>query len=181
MLRISPLFFCLLLFSVSAYAAVEKTTNPASGLSKWKAVEQGFSLEIIQLSADYVRAVFLARGLPENVVEEISQYCLFGNIIKNNSNAEITAHVSDWRFVTGDGEKHKLKLKSEWVKEWSSKGVAFRWLMLAEQQSFDEGDWIQGFSSVALKPGSIFDLHYSWTTHGKTVNKIIKGVQCAPK
>lgn len=176
--------FILLVFLSVLYVPTIADTNqnksPALQQSKWKTVSHGFSLEMVQVKADYVRAVFLARGLPADVVEKISQYCVFGNIIRNQSNAQIVARLSDWRAVTRDGVKHKLKLKSAWTKEWSKKGIAFRWLILSEDQSFDAGDWIQGFSTVALKPGQQFDLHYSWKLQGKTYSNKFKGVTCAP-
>jgi hypothetical protein len=162
------------------WADVEKHDNPTSSPSKWQASGQDFSLELVQVSADYARAVFFARGLPEDVVEDISRYCVFGTIVKNRSNTPVSYRLSDWRVVTGDGVEHKLKLKSEWIKEWSAKGVGFRWLLLADEQTFDEGDWIQGFTTIGLAPGSTFDLYYSWSQQGKLVNSEIKGIQCAP-
>ncbi len=172
--------FCLALFHLSVFAEVEHHVNPVSGLSTWKATEQDFSLELVQVHADYVRAVFAARGLPDEVVEDISRYCVFGTIVKNRSQAPVSYRLADWRFVTDDGNTHKLKLKSAWVKEWSTKGVGFRWLLLADAQSFDEGDWIQGFSTISLAPGRRFDLYYSWSRQGKTYHNEIKGMQCAP-
>lgn len=182
MLRIIFSLYCLCLYHPLVLADVKQGVTPVlekSIQSKWKAVKQGFSLEIVQVSADYVRAVFGARGLPHDVVEDVSTYCVFGTIIKNQSNTTISARLSSWRIVTGDGVKHKLKLKSDWVKEWSAKGVGFRWLLLSDKQTFDEGDWIQGFSTIALPPGSRFDLNYSWSRQGKVYNNLIKGIQCA--
>jgi len=174
--------YLFILFSVlcfSVFADVDMSANSTPLQSKWKSVDHEFRLELVQVKADYVRAVFLARGLPADVVEKVSQYCVFGNIIRNQSNAQIVARLSDWRAVTRDGVKHKLKLKSAWTKEWRKKGIAFRWLILSEDQSFDAGDWIQGFSTIALKPGQQFDLHYSWKLQGKTYSNKIKGVTCA--
>ena len=59
-------------------------------------------------------------------------------------------------------------------------GVAFRWSMLADEQTFAEGDWVQGFTTVKLSPGSRFDLEYSWSQHGRQYVATIEGVRCAP-
>jgi hypothetical protein len=177
------IIICLLLLILTPsmlMAAVEHNKNPASGLSKWKMNEQGFSLELVQVGADYARAVFSARGLPADVVEDISRYCVFGTIVKNLANTPVSYRLPDWHVLTGDGVEHKLKLKSEWIREWSAKGVGFRWLLLADAQTFDEGDWIQGFTTIALKPGQKFNLYYSWNREGKTYHREIKGMQCAP-
>ena len=179
MARKSLCICCLLLISFSASSDVEQRVNAASGLSNWKMNEQGFSLELVQVGADYARAVFSARGLPADVVEDISGYCVFGTIVKNRAKSPVSYRLPDWRALTDDGVEHKLKLKSEWIREWSAKGVGFRWLLLADAQTFDEGDWIQGFTTVALTPGRKFNLRYSWSREGKTYHRIIKGMQCA--
>jgi hypothetical protein len=180
MTRIILCFFSLIMMSSVAMPAEQRSKNPDSGLSKWKVNEQGFSLELVQVGADYARAVFSARGLPADVVEDISGYCVFGTIVKNLASTPVSYRLPDWRVLTDDGVKHKLKLKSEWISEWSAKGVGFRWLLLADAQTFDEGDWIQGFTTIALTPGQKFDLHYSWSREGKTYKREIKGMQCAP-
>ncbi len=176
------IIFCcsLILVSSAVIPAGELSKNPPTRVSKWKAEAKDFSVELVQVGPDYARAVFYARGLPEDVVEDVSRYCIFGTIVKNLSKFPISYHLSDWRVVTGDGVEHKMKLKSEWIKEWSAKGVGFRWLMLADTQTFDEGDWIQGFTTVALPPGREFNLHYSWSSQGQTYHHEIKGIQCAP-
>ena len=180
MARIILCIFSFSLVPFFVWADVDKQVNPASGLAKWKTSGEDFSLELVQVSADYVRAVFSARGLPADVVEDISRYCVFGTIVKNRSDHPVSYRLADWRVLTGDGVEHKLKLKSEWIKEWCAKGVGFRWLLLADGQTFDEGDWIQGFTTLGLTPGSTFDLYYSWGRQGKTVHGEIKGMQCAP-
>ena len=170
---------CLLLLPFSVFSEVEHSVNPTSGLSKWKMNEQGFSLELVQVGADYARAVFSARGLPADVVEDISRNCVFGTIVKNGAKTPVSYRLPDWRALTDDGVEHKMKLKSEWIREWSARGVGFRWLLLADAQTFDEGDWIQGFTTIALTPGRKFDLRYSWSREGKTYHREIKGMQCA--
>ncbi len=172
-------FLFLACLAFSAFADAKHSIDDTSGRSKWQVEEQGFNLTLTQLDTDYVSAVFAARGLPKDVVADISTYCLFGTIIKNTSNTTLNSQLSNWRAVTDDAKPHKLKLKAQWVKQWSAKGVGFRWLLLADKQHFDDGDWIQGFITVALPAGQIFDLNYSWRHQDKQFNNTIKGMRCA--
>jgi len=180
MLRLIIGFFLLMSVSAVALSAEKQNNTSSPSVSRWKSDDQNFSIELVQVNPDYARAVFYARGLPEDVVEDISRYCVFGSIVKNLSDSPVTYRISDWRVLTVDGVEHKMKLKSEWIKEWSAKGVGFRWLLLADEQTFDEGDWIQGFTTIGLAPGQPFDLHYSWSHQGKTYHREFKGMQCAP-
>ena len=155
--------------------------NPDSGLSSWRVAGPDFSIELIQLLPDFVRAVFTARGLPQEVVAAVSSYCVFGTIVRNHSAAPLSYDVKDWRYVTADGSAHTGKTKAEWVNEWRDRGLAFRWLLLPGSQTFQVGDWGQGFTTVKLPPGTRFDLHYTWSQHGEARSNIIKDMSCAPE
>lgn len=162
------------------FAAVETFTDETSGLISWKAQHPGFSLQFIQLLPDYVRAMFSARGLPQEVVELMAAYCVFGTVIKNESGDALGYRVADWRYVTADGQAHPVKTKTQWLKEWQDMGVAFRWSLLPAEQQFSPGDWSQGFTTLPLAPGTIFTLSYQWTQQGKTHTGSFKQLQCAP-
>jgi hypothetical protein len=170
---------CVLLFGCTN-STVEETTNPASGLSSWKTVDQAFSLELVQLLPDFVRAVFEAKGMPGNVIEAVSGYCVFGTIIRNRADTPLSYDMRDWRYVTADGVEHRAKPKSDWVREWRDQGIAFRWSLLYEAQTYAVGDWGQGFTTVNLPPGTHFDLHYNWQQAGKSHERIIRNMHCAP-
>lgn len=159
---------------------VEVFTDETSGLLSWKASHPGFSLQFIQLLPDYVRAVFGARGLPAEVVDTMAGYCVFGTIIQNESDAPLSYRVSDWRYITADGQLHPVKTKSQWLKEWEARGVAaFRWLLLPDDQTFAPGDWSQGFTTLQLAPGTAFKLRYQWTLQGKTHEDTFEDLRCA--
>lgn len=170
---------CLLL-PLQAVAAAEQRVNPETGLLSWTAGDQAFAIELIQVLPDYVRAVYAARGLPQKIIDDVSSHCVFGTIIRNTTTAALSYRVADWRYTTPDGVRHRLKTKSDWVQEWRDMGVAFRWSMLADEQTFAEGDWVQGFTTVKLPPGSRFDLEYSWNQHGRQHLATIEGMRCAP-
>jgi len=165
---------------LAAASEVGREVDPATGLASWKAQGQEFSLELVQIVPDYVRAVYASRGLPQVVIDKVSSYCVFGTIVKNESNAPLAYRVEDWRYVTPDGVEHRLRTKSDWVREWREMGVAFRWSMLPDDQTFEVGDWGQGFTTVKLPPGGRFDLLYSWRQHDQTHIGKIEGLRCAP-
>jgi hypothetical protein len=159
---------------------VEKHVNPDTGLFSWKSQGDALELEFLQVLPDYVRAVYSSRGLPREIVDKVSSYCVFGTILHNRSEGPLAYRVADWRYITPDGEHHGIRTKSEWVREWRDMGVAFRWSMLPDDQVFEIGDWGQGFTTIDLKPGSRFDLEYTWRVNDKTYSRTIEGVECAP-
>jgi len=169
----------LALPAVAAAAATEQI-NPDTGLSSWKAEGDALDFEFIQVLPDYVRAVYSSRGLPKAVVDKVSSYCVFGTILRNRTDKPLSYRVADWRYITPDGVRHPIRTKSEWVSEWRDMGVAFRWSMLPDDQTFAVGDWGQGFTTIALQPGSPFALEYSWTQNDKTETRLIEEVRCAP-
>jgi len=159
---------------------VDVTTNPDTGLNAWKTRDQAFSLELVPLLPDFVRAVFMAKQLPANVVEAVSGYCVFGTIVRNEADVPVSYDMRTWRYITEDGVEHRAKPKSEWVEEWREQDIAFRWTLLYETQTYAVGDWGQGFTTVKLAPGTRFDLHYNWQQVGETHARVIKDITCAP-
>ena len=107
-------------------------------------------------------------------------YCVFGTIIKNESDQPLSYRVADWRYSTADGLEHPVKTKSEWLKEWEDRGVAFRWSLLPDTQTFAPGDWSQGFTTLPLAPDTSVKLYYSWTQQGKHYEGTFEQLRCAP-
>jgi len=174
--------FGLLLYLPLVLSAgeVRQHTDPDTGLLSWQIRERGFSMQLLQVLPDYVRATYSARGLPPDIVETIAGYCVFGTIVTNDSQQQLSYRVADWRYVTADGKAHPLKTKTQWVNEWKDQGVAFRWSILPDDQTFEPGDWSQGFTTIPLPPGSAFDLVYSWKYQGETHEGKLEGMRCAP-
>jgi len=160
--------------------SIEKHVNPDTGLLSWKSSGDALELELIQVLPDYVRAVYSSRGLPGEIVDNVSSFCVFGTILHNRSEAPLAYRVADWRYITQDGARHSIRTKSEWVRKWRDMGVAFRWSMLPDDQTFEIGDWGQGFTTIGLEPGSRFDLEYSWRVNDETQTRIMEEVECAP-
>ena len=170
----------LLCQQAPADSSIEVHVNPDTGLLSWKSQGDPLALEFIQVLPDYVRAVYSSRGLPKEIVDKVSGYCVFGTILHNRSDGPVSYRVSDWRYITPDGKRHSIRTKSEWVQEWRDMGVAFRWSMLPDDQTFEVGDWGQGFTTIGLMPGSRFDLEYSWRVNDSLSSRTIQGVECAP-
>ena len=177
-----PLLLWLLLLPPPLISAgeVQPYRDPSTGLMSWRVQQPGFSLQLVQMLPDYVAAVYSSRGLPPALIERMRAHCVFGTILTNDSDTTLSYRVADWRALTPDGATHPFRAKSAWVAEWASMGVGFRWSMLADEQTFAPGDWMQGFTTVELAPGSTFDFVFSVTLGDKEHDGRIAGVRCAP-
>ncbi len=186
MTRISPtriLLSALLLTSSSAAIAHDTTVkmyrNSNSGLITWSAKDHGFSVELIQLVPDFVRAIYSKHGFPKAEVENIAGYCVFGTIIKNTSGKTLTYRVADWRSVDSSGSLSPIKTKTQWLAQWQQAGVNFSWTLLPDSGTFYAGDWQQGFTTVKLPHDSEFDLIFKWQIEGAEHVGKIKNLRCA--
>jgi hypothetical protein len=173
-------WLCMLPSLFAAAGETQPYRDPDTGLMSWRVQPPGFSLQLVQMLPDYVAAVYGSRGLPPALIERMRAHCVFGTILTNDSEAALTYRVADWRAVTPDGTAHPFRAKSAWVAEWAAMGVGFRWSMLADEQTFAPGDWMQGFTTVELAPGSVFDFVFSVDLRGERHDGRIAGVRCAP-
>lgn len=167
--------------SVAMAGELLRHQDSETGLLSWQRRDAGFSMRLDQLLPDYVAAVYGARGLPPAVVNIMAGYCVFGTIIRNESQHPISYRVADWRYITGDGKEHPIKTKTDWISEWHDMGVAFRWTVLPDNQNLGPGDWNQGFTMVSLSPDSTFSLVYFWRYQGKIYESIFEELRCAPE
>jgi len=170
-----------LLFASAAVAGTVQNTNPNNGLSNWQSEGTPFSLQLLQLMPDTVRAIYSNKGFPPDLVEEMASYCTFGTVIRNLADTPISYDVGDWRAVTADGVRHRPRTKTEWLKIWKSRGVNYGWSILPAAQTLQVGDWGQGFTTVKLPRNTRFDFDYSWRQDGKTFHATLEGVQCPPE
>jgi|GEM_PF-1471409 len=168
----------------TAPASSAKTTaqqNEESGLYSWVAESEGFSIELIQLLPDFVRAIYMAHDFPDSEVEEIAGYCVFGSIIKNTSDKQLDYDVADWYYTDTKGKRYSIKTKSQWLEQWRKAGVTFSWTLLPDKGTFYEGDWQQGFTTIKLPRESEFTLTYKWTLDGTEHTDHFEGLRCAPE
>jgi hypothetical protein len=165
--------------SPAASAATQVARNPKTGLLTWKAAENGFSLTLQQLTSDNVRAIYEGMGASPAIVKRIAAYCVFGTDARNLSHRPISYNVTKWRAITGSGAKHRLRSKIGWQKIWKPLGVDYGFTIFPAKQTFEPGDWGEGFTTIKLPPGTSFDLIYRWSEHGKTYTGNLHGVRCA--
>jgi len=182
---ISSLFSLLLSLCVAAIevnaADVSIHKNEVSGLYTWKSEDNGFSIELIQLLPDFIRAIYAKHNFPEATVEDAASYCMFGTIIKNTSDQPLSYRVADWRYRTHDEKYHMVKTKTQWLDEWRKVGIIFSWTLLPDAGEFEKGDWQQGFTSIKLPRNERFDLIYKWAIDGVQHQGELKDLICPPE
>ncbi|HHJ14600.1 MAG TPA: hypothetical protein ENJ79_09530 [Gammaproteobacteria bacterium] len=179
-MRLLPLAL-LFLPALGDAEEIRRQTDPATGIERIEVDHPGFSLRLLPLNPDFVVAVFSARGLPKDIAESTRNYCSFGTVMRNTGDQPLHYDLRDWRYVTPDGKTHRVKTKTEWMEEWKHRSLAFRWILLHEEQTWQPGDWGQGFTTVPLPAGSRFDLYYSWEQGGKRHDARIPDIRCAPE
>lgn len=162
-------------------AKITAQKNDESGLYSWVAESEGFSIELIQLLPDFVRAIYMAHDFPDSEVEEIASYCVFGSIIKNTSDKQLDYDVADWYYTDSEGKQYSIKTKSEWLAQWRKAGVTFSWTLLPDKGTFYEGDWQQGFTTIKLPRESEFTMTYKWSLDGTEYTDQFEGLRCAPE
>ena len=174
-------FICLCLLYTQVQAAeITIHKNEASGLLTWISKDDGFSIELIQLNPDFIRAVYGKRDFPVEEVERIAGYCAFGSIIQNTSQQQLSYRVADWRYVDKNGKAYPVKTKAQWLAEWRKAGITFAWTLLPESGDFGIGDWQQGFTTIQIDRNEKFDFIYTWTLDGEKHQGTIENMSCAP-
>ncbi|NNL06788.1 MAG: hypothetical protein HKO86_03620, partial [Gammaproteobacteria bacterium] len=92
-----------LIYNSADAAKITAQKNEDSGLYSWVAESEGFSIELIQLLPDFVRAIYMKHDFPKAEVDEIAGYCVFGTIIKNTSEQTLSYDVADWYYTDKQG------------------------------------------------------------------------------
>jgi hypothetical protein len=183
-LTFNTLFFIISLLAINTTAAAAKVSihkNEMSGLLTWTSEDEGFSIELIQLLPDFIRAIYGKHDFPDEEIERAASYCMFGTILKNTSNQQLSYRVANWRYRTKDGKEHPVKTKSEWLEEWKKVGILFSWTLLPDEGEFSVGDWQQGFTTINLPRESEFDLVYKWELDGVQYSGVLNNIRCAPE
>ena len=181
---ISPAAFALVLSmfgNITSAANITAQKNEDSGLYSWVAESEGFSIELIQLLPDFVRAIYMAHDFPDAEVDEIASYCVFGTIIKNTSQQQLDYDVRNWYYTDEHGNNHPVKTKTQWLEQWRKAGVTFSWTLLPDKGTFYQGDWQQGFTTIKLPRNSEFSLTYKWSINGTEHTDTFEGLRCAPE
>jgi hypothetical protein len=184
---IAGLMIALSLFAAPSYCAnVSVHKNEASGLLTYTSEDEGFSLELIQLLPDFVRAIYAKHNFPAEEIERIASYCVFGTILKNTSDQRMSYYVKNWRYQAKDeegrpGKLLPVKTKTQWLEQWKQAGITFSWTLLPDAGEFEVGDWQQGFTTIELPREAEFDLIYKWQLDGVVYTGVLEGLKCAPE
>ncbi len=178
MLRPWLLMAVLLLPAFALAGGQEERVNPETGLKSWKKVDRGFSVELVQLLPEFVEATYASRELPPALFASMKGYCVFGTVVRNESDAPLAYRVAEWRYVTADGKRHRLRTKSEWIRVWQKLGADFSYSILPDDIEFDVGDWAQGFTTPKVPPGARFHLIYTWRQHGRRYTGMLENLEC---
>ena len=171
----------LMLTPIASAANISAQKNEDSGLYSWVAESEGFSIELIQLLPDFIRAIYMAHEFPDAEVDEIASYCVFGTIIKNTSEQQLDYDVATWYYTDKHGNNRPVKTKTQWLEQWRKAGVTFSWTLLPDKGTFYQGDWQQGFTTIKLPRESEFSLTYKWSINGIEHTDIFEGLRCAPE
>jgi len=171
----------LMLTHIAIAANISAQKNEDSGLYSWVAESEGFSIELIQLLPDFIRAIYMSHEFPDAEVDEIAGYCVFGTIIKNTSEQQLDYDVATWYYTDKHGNNRPVKTKTQWLEQWRKAGVTFSWTLLPDKGTFYQGDWQQGFTTIKLPRESEFSLTYKWSINGIEHTDIFEGLRCAPE
>lgn len=179
-----PLIITALMVLIAAEAVASEVKvhkNENSGLLTWTVNDKGFQIELIQLLPDFVRAIYAKHNFPKEEVERAASYCVFGTILKNTSDQQLSYRVSDWRYQTKDGKQYPVKTKTQWLEEWRKAGITFSWTLLPDIGEFSVGDWQQGFTTINLPRETEFDLIFKWQLDGVAHTGTLENISCAPE
>ena len=175
--------WALLLPGFCAAAALDPrvsvSVDAASGSKSWAYQGNGIGLELVQVPPDYIRASYMARGLPPAIIEQVAGRCVFGTIVRNISDQPLSYRVADWRYTNERGQILPIKTKTEWLRQWHTMGVRFSWSILADAPTFAVGDWIQGYTTMAEPHGSRVSLDVVWSIDEKRYHQQFSNLECA--
>jgi len=165
--------------TVASEVKVHKNEN--TGLLTWTVKDNGFQIELLQLLPDFIRAIYAKHHFPKDEIERAASYCIFGTILKNTSDQQMSYRVADWRYQTSDGKQYPVKTKTQWLEEWRNAGVTFSWTLLPDEGEFSVGDWQQGFTTIQLPRNTEFDMIFKWQLDGVEHTGTLENIKCAPE
>ena len=168
------------LIALACWQAVDPAAA-AAGPPTWQSRGARFSVQLTPLDGEQVQAFFENMGYPRGAVREVAAVCVFGTTIRNSAGQPVRYDVGRWRAVTGDGKRHRLITKTDWLARWKTFGLAADWSILPPRQTLQPSDWAQGFTTVDLPAGTHFKLSYEWKQDAIEHHAVVRDAQCAPR
>jgi hypothetical protein len=175
----------LVLWSLPALAATDRSVDPETGLATWQAETSGIQVRLTQISPDQARAFYQARGFSAAAADRYAAECVFMTVVRNVGEAPLGHRLSDWRYAVAGQPPRAIRSKAQWERLWQRTGVAesariaFNWAQFPATQSFAPGDWNQGMTTYHVARGGRFDLRFVWRSSGRTLSGTLEQVQCA--
>jgi hypothetical protein len=151
----------------------------------WQVESGGIQVRLTQITPNQARAFYQARGFSSEQAEHYANGCVFMTVVRNIGATPIQHNLSNWRYVTADGQPRQIRSKAAWTRYWQRLGVpepaqiAFTWAQFPAAQSFAAGDWNQGMTHYALPRGARFDLRFTWSESGKPRHGKLENLRCA--
>lgn len=184
-LEAAPFAILLAIALGPAFADTTYQKDPATRIETWETHAAGIDVRLTQIGPDQAAAFFLGRGFPIDDARHYAQSCVFMTVVRNSGAAPLTIDLRKWRVVPQAGSAMRMRVKEDWLDEWSRRGlsdsalIAFSWSQFPTTQEFETDDWNQGMTTYALPRGSRFDLMFEWQTGGKVMKGILEGARCA--
>jgi len=195
-----PATFCQRMLSALATLCVSMVSMPIhcdteaqgyamdeeTGIESWQVSVRGVTVSLTQILPDQLRAFYVNRGFPVDVIEPYAVSCVYMTALRNDAAAGVaTFRIADWRVVAGAQARAPISTAA-WVTRLQpaqpghAAMIAFRWAQFPSEHAYQPGgDWNQGMLSTGLQPGEQFDLIASWHVDGQAIEGELKNVRCA--
>lgn len=184
----------LLMFLIPGLTAAGPNAGPVvvtksdiTGLTGWHISDGAFDFELNQITPDFVRAFYQARGFDSVKADTIARNCVFQSVGKNRLDKQesdtLQINLRDWTMRV-NGTSRPLKMKESWDTEWKDVSqaarMAFRWATFPTEQTFHPGgDYNWGMITMGIPAGTKFDLHLKWHQADQERTLIVPDMQCA--
>ena len=165
-----------------------KGIDSATTLPFWSWKTEVIQFRLVQRLPDQTRGYFMARQFPAEHAETIADSCVFQTIFKNTSSSaspvEVKYNLDEW-YVSRLGKPVNLVTREKWHERWfkvklpKAALIAFEWSLLPTRQTYNAMDYNWGMTMFDLKPGSRFELQFSWYENGKKQSATIPDLECA--
>ncbi len=165
-----------LLIAATGIACAEPTGALRSG---------GIEVQVRSLGYDEAASFYIARGLPQPLVERYARPCVVVVVLSVRDAAHaISVSLSQWKVTAKQTAAMGIRGRSAWLTEFDREGVqsparmAFEWAQFPEEARLNPGDAVQGMLSLPIGRGSPFDLIVRWQALGVDSEVSIGKVQC---
>ena len=145
----------------------------------------GMQISVRTLGYEQAASFYLARGLPDALVQRYAGACVIHVFLQNNATeTSMSIRLKDWLVEPEHGIVQKIRGRSDWLAELNHSAVepagrmAFEWAQLPEAAELHPGDSIQGMLSTPVRRDSTFSLRARWHAVEKGHEGRIEKLRC---